>query len=67
MLELQFFKRALETWYSIFPYWGLCRVIDCIGAGGEQVEFSHDYLVAKEMSFIYEMFSEIISVKKSQI
>lgn len=42
-------------------------MVDCIGAGSEQVEFSHDYLVAKEMSFTYEMFSEIISVKKSQI
>lgn len=25
LLELQFLKLALETWYSIFPYWGLCE------------------------------------------
>lgn len=37
-------------------------MMECVGAGSEQMEFPHAFLVAKEMSFIPEVFSEIIIV-----
>lgn len=37
-------------------------MMECIGAGSEQMEFPHVYLVTKEMSFIPEVFSEIFIV-----
>lgn len=41
-------------------------MMECIGAGSEQMEFSHAYLVAKEMSFIPKVFSKIIIVWEIQ-